>query len=396
MEGGAPPTTWEEYLQALDRPGRWCDDLTFRAMTKRLNCRILLIVGDIAAPDQVIAYGKRISYKDDRRQVVVPVLHKDRHYQLIAPKAGKELPREWLELEAGGHPRPVPRGGGWLPSRCSSQSSKSRARSRPAPSPRAASSRASSKAGGGDAGGWLPSSASSSTSRSKPAPALRATSVRASSGAGDGDAGGWLPSRASSSTSRLPSDAVGNAWLPSRASSSARAPASKTARTMATGGASLVPPPPPPPEVGPSRDNGDKLGWYCELCKKFVCEGRALGGHDSRLTVAKHNHITRVHPGVPRSMFRRLNAQVIVKPKPIAQLATPFWKCAWCSVGLPKLEPNVHIASVNMHLRHCAKAPKKATSGGSAKAQAIALGLPGISAYKASWGSQLTRPAARR
>ena len=69
MEGGAPPTTWEEYLQALDRPGRWCDDLTFRAMTKRLNCRILLIVGDIAAPDQVIAYGKRISYKDDRRQL---------------------------------------------------------------------------------------------------------------------------------------------------------------------------------------------------------------------------------------------------------------------------------------------------------------------------------------
>ena len=30
MEGGSPPTTWESYLEALDRPARWADDLTFR------------------------------------------------------------------------------------------------------------------------------------------------------------------------------------------------------------------------------------------------------------------------------------------------------------------------------------------------------------------------------
>ncbi|CAE7287846.1 unnamed protein product, partial [Symbiodinium sp. CCMP2456] len=103
MEGGTPPQTWDEYLQALDRPGRWADDLAFRATTKRMNCRIILVVGDVLKPSQVIAYGKPIQFKDDRQQQVIPLLYKDKHYQLITPKSGKSLPDEWLNLPAGGH-----------------------------------------------------------------------------------------------------------------------------------------------------------------------------------------------------------------------------------------------------------------------------------------------------
>eukprot|EP00439_Symbiodinium_sp_Y106_P018821 s3194_g2.t1 len=102
MEGGSPPTSWESYLDALDRPGRRADDLTFRALTRRLNCRILLLVGDVKSPEQIIVYGKKVSFQDDRKQVVIPVLYKERHYQLVAPKPGREIPTEWLAREPGG------------------------------------------------------------------------------------------------------------------------------------------------------------------------------------------------------------------------------------------------------------------------------------------------------
>ncbi|CAE7539387.1 unnamed protein product [Symbiodinium sp. CCMP2456] len=113
IEGGTPPQSWEEYLDALDRPTRWADDLTFRAATKRLNCRIILVVGDVKKPTQIIAYGKAIQFKDGRQQVVIPLLYKDKHCQLIAPKNGKSLPAEWTELETGGQAHTLPRGLRW-------------------------------------------------------------------------------------------------------------------------------------------------------------------------------------------------------------------------------------------------------------------------------------------
>ena len=262
MEDGAPPATWDEYLRNLDRPGRWADDLTFRALTRRLNCRILLLVGDVKAPQQIIAYGKKIDFKDDRKQVVVPVLYKDRHYQLVAPKTGRTLPAEWLEQEVGGHTQQVPRGGGWLPSRSSSQASDSVC----------------------EEGAWLPSRASSSSA----APSLR-------------EAGDWMPARASSASSRsasAPSRAkpaegsarrasanrAANAWLPSRASGSSKASTkgckrkassmcgtgantAKTARSCTStqrrdAGANS-----PEPDLTPASE---APGWFCKICNKFV------------------------------------------------------------------------------------------------------------------------------
>ena len=54
MEAGDPAETWGAYLANLDRPKRWCDELAFRAATKRLNCRILVILGDPGNPTQVL------------------------------------------------------------------------------------------------------------------------------------------------------------------------------------------------------------------------------------------------------------------------------------------------------------------------------------------------------
>ena len=180
MEGGDPPACWEEYLKALDRPNRWADDLTFRAATKRLNCRLILIVGDINKPSQLISYGKVINFKD-RQQVVVPILYKDKHYQWIVPKEGKSLPEEWLQLEPGSHTQPVPRGGGWLPSRTSSRTSSKAPSEIEDPAawlpPRSVSS-ASSRAGG-EGRAWLPSRmATSSEAPSGALPAQAFSSAR--------------------------------------------------------------------------------------------------------------------------------------------------------------------------------------------------------------------------
>ena len=368
MEDGAPPATWDEYLRNLDRPGRWADDLTFRALTRRLNCRILLLVGDVKAPQQIIAYGKKIDFKDDRKQVVVPVLYKDRHYQLVAPKTGRTLPAEWLEQEVGGHTQQVPRGGGWLPSRSSSQASDSVC----------------------EEGAWLPSRASSSSA----APSLR-------------EAGDWMPARASSASSRsasAPSRAkpaegsarrasanrAANAWLPSRASGSSKASTkgckrkassmcgtgantAKTARSCTStqrrdAGANS-----PEPDLTPASE---APGWFCKICNKFVYPTAKRN-----LARSKNDHIAKHHASVPRSTFERLRGQVLVQTQPAHVLPRPYWKCAWCQEGLPKLETAVYASSIKRHLRRCPKAPKQATPGANVIQLAKALRVPQLARF---------------
>eukprot|EP00439_Symbiodinium_sp_Y106_P051588 s531_g6.t2 len=122
IEGGQPPDTWEAYLKALDRPTRWANDISFRATVKRLNCRIIVAVDDIKNPTQLLAYRKPIDFKDNRKQVVILLLYREKHYQLIMAKPGKEIPESWRALPVGGHTT-VPRGGGgdtWLPPRSAS------------------------------------------------------------------------------------------------------------------------------------------------------------------------------------------------------------------------------------------------------------------------------------
>ena len=160
-EGGEPLYTWEAYLAGLDRPKRWVDDIAIRATTKRLNCRVIIVVGSVDQPSQIISFGKKIDW-EDRPQVVIPLLYSDKHYQLIVPKQGHSLPQAWMDLEPG-FTSVVPRGGG------------------------------------------------------KPLPCGSLTSPRRSSK-------GWLPSRASSVASSVCTRAAKDAWLPPRdASSSASA-----------------------------------------------------------------------------------------------------------------------------------------------------------------------------
>ena len=74
-----------EGLAGLDRPKRWVDDIAIRATTKRLNCRVIIVVGSVDKPSQIISFGKKIDW-EDRPQVVIPLLYSDKHYQLIVPK----------------------------------------------------------------------------------------------------------------------------------------------------------------------------------------------------------------------------------------------------------------------------------------------------------------------
>ena len=198
-EGGEPLYTWEAYLAGLDRPKRWVDDIAIRATTKRLNCRVIVVVGSVDKPSQIISFGKKIDW-EDRPQVVIPLLYSDKHYQLIVPKQGHSLPQAWIELELGST-SVVPRGGG-----------------KPLPCGSLTSSRRSPKC-------WLPSRApsvasSSGTRAAKDAwlPPRVASSASATS-CGRRALGRWLPSRAPSVASSC-TRAAKDAWLPPRAASS--------------------------------------------------------------------------------------------------------------------------------------------------------------------------------
>ena len=396
MEGGSPPTSWESYLDALDRPGRRADDLTFRALTRRLNCRILLLVGDVKSPEQIIVYGKKVSFQDDRKQVVIPVLYKERHYQLVAPKPGREIPTEWLAREPGGQSQTVPRGGGWLPSCCSSQATGSE-RDRPGRSasrsvrvprtsaskvsaqngnawlpPRASSSSAATSVRGG--GDWLPSRAASS-----PCPSATASLCKADRP--------WLPSRAASSEVASHIRKEGKSWLPARAASASSARGSKRkASSMGRTGSNTVRTAgprasgtqsdlrtnasPSPPEHVHVTDK-ETPGWCCKVCNQFVYPTAT-----SNLSRCKSSHIAKHHPHLPKSTFGRLRAQVLVQTQPAHVLPQPYWKCAWCHEGLPKLETAVYVSSVRRHLRRCAHAPKNSSPGANAIELAKAIRLP--------------------
>ena len=246
IEGGQPPDTWEAYLKALDRPTRWANDISLRATVKRLNCRIIVAVDDIKNPTQLLAYRKPIDFKDNRKQVVIPLLYREKHYQLIMAKPGKEIPESWRALPVGGHTT-VPRGGGgdtWLP-------------------PRSASSACSDVE---DTGGWLPPRAPSSSARSTPSLGSRARA--------------WLPSRAPSSlaASRAPdgearfsasvSGKAPSKGIKRKAGSIRASEHTKSARTMATGTGSIA------GSVVQSRDSAQasiptaasvESAWFCSL-----------------------------------------------------------------------------------------------------------------------------------
>ena len=123
-EGGEPLYTWEAYLAGLDRPKRWVDDIAIWATAKRLNCRVIVVVGSVDKPSQIISFGKKIDW-EDRPQVVIPLLYSDKHCQLIVPKQGHSLPQAWMELEPGSTISVVPRGGG-KPLPCGSSTSSRR------------------------------------------------------------------------------------------------------------------------------------------------------------------------------------------------------------------------------------------------------------------------------
>ena len=123
MEDGDIPTTWAQCKEALGRPKRWADEVAFRASCKRMNCRIVVVIGKPDIATQFLVYGKKVPYDSytGKHQVNLLLYFDGGHYQLIVPKQGQEIPESWNQLEQGNNCFPAPRGGGgsstasWMP-----------------------------------------------------------------------------------------------------------------------------------------------------------------------------------------------------------------------------------------------------------------------------------------
>ena len=106
VENGTPPTTWEEYVDAVFRPARYGDEIAFRAACALLGVSITLVCGDLDRPSQVLYYT------NSRSSLMVYLTHALGHFTLLVPK-GSDLPDY---IEAGSPPlqnqAPAPRGGG--------------------------------------------------------------------------------------------------------------------------------------------------------------------------------------------------------------------------------------------------------------------------------------------
>ena len=74
LEDGPSPASWDDYIQALARPRRHVDELSFRACSRRFNSRIVILVEDACKPSQIVVYGSAGGSAD------VYLLHKDCHY----------------------------------------------------------------------------------------------------------------------------------------------------------------------------------------------------------------------------------------------------------------------------------------------------------------------------
>ena len=288
----AKPKPWHRAAFTVAR----CISRCLQEATERLNCRILLVLDDVSAPLQVIAYGKKINFKNDRKHQVIPLLYKDKHYQLSAPKAGKQPPSEWIDLEPGNHSMTLPRGGGWLPARGSSQASVS-----------------SVAASGRRAGGWLSSRCSSTAS------AASASMV--------GDDGKLFPSRVPSVASKdkkwMPartSCASRSAQIKRRATSAGTVKACKSARTTsstrwAAGSINSL-------RLRPRIVDSITRPRGGGLVLPFVQADMLHAPAGQPLSRVKDLHIGKRHPATPRSSLARLHAPVIVLPTSLRRCRT--------------------------------------------------------------------------
>ena len=75
MEDGEVPRAWEQYVEAVYRPSRWADEITFRAAEQLES--ITVVVGDLQEPKRVLYY------LHPRAKIAVFLRHSGNLYTLL-------------------------------------------------------------------------------------------------------------------------------------------------------------------------------------------------------------------------------------------------------------------------------------------------------------------------
>ena len=107
VEDGTPPATWQQYLEAIWRPARWADEISFRAAAALLGISMQLVCGNLEKPEQVL------SYVNPKSAITLYLRYSLGHYTLLLPK-GDKLP-DYIRQEAVAQTASqtfAPRGGG--------------------------------------------------------------------------------------------------------------------------------------------------------------------------------------------------------------------------------------------------------------------------------------------
>ncbi|CAE7662478.1 infB [Symbiodinium sp. CCMP2592] len=124
VEDGDPPQDWQDYLQAIWRPARWADEISFRAAAALLGVNLQLVCGNLDKPDKVL------TYHNAKSTTVLYLHHSLGHYTLLLPK-GENMPDYILPVSSPQEGSQVfaPRGGGlsahdaiddsWIPAEAS-------------------------------------------------------------------------------------------------------------------------------------------------------------------------------------------------------------------------------------------------------------------------------------
>ncbi|CAE7261621.1 pol [Symbiodinium necroappetens] len=310
VEDGTPPATWQQYLEAIWRPARWADEISFRAAAALLGISLQLVCGRLDKPDQVL------SYVNPKSAITLYLRYSLGHYTLLLPK-GDKLP-DYIRQEAVAQTASqtfAPRGGG---------------------------KRQQSTVGLGlDAmdDSWIPAHVSSEEEGAPRKPATSPDKPR--------------PTPAGSRGQRTQHAGPAKSQPRQRNDKGKRRSCQLAKqRSQRMKGVSLA--------VSKARQKhctvGRRKQWTCNVCDVVI-----KAGSMRQLSIGRYGHIKRVHPRVPLDRFTDVRSYIPVTPT-VLDVDQPAWMCAWCHTFLPRLDtPYALNKSAKAHLKRCVLAPGGAT-----------------------------------
>ena len=105
---GAVPNSYDAWVDTLTRDGQWLCGLAMQGLARRLGIRLVVVCEDKDGTYQPPrATG---SFVRDAAPIILRL--KDQHFQLVLPRDGHELPKEWVAAKDLGQGPPPVRGAG--------------------------------------------------------------------------------------------------------------------------------------------------------------------------------------------------------------------------------------------------------------------------------------------